>query len=1268
MLSELIDTAPGFRAAVNLQQAQNDVEKAAAFLPTAQTAEVLFDFARQLEPRARERARLITGSYGTGKSHLALVLTMCYRGRQEAVARVLDRLAEKYPGRADQLRERLATISQQAPYLVVLIEGDQDSFDAALIRGLRQALDHAGLADYMPATYFSAAAQRLRELLGNQDSAGRTEQAARQFGYDSALALAERLDSRAAELKDLENFNRLHEQVCFGAPFLADTHLKATETYQDAVRTLVQEGRFAGITVIWDEFGAFMEQLVKEPTSAGGQAVQRFAEACQDSGEHPLHLYLVTHRSLQSYVRRARSTQYLTATQAAEWEEDFKKISGRFNEFFIESQPDELYSLIDGVLIQRVSDGWAEFAQQRTEEFDMLAESAYQAELFEHMAYRELRATVVEGCYPLAPATAAMLPHISRIVAQNQRTLFTFLCGDHPGTVAHFLQQTPVPNSDEPLPLVTCDALWDYFQQAIEDDRVGQAVYRRYRAALANSSLKPDDTLGLRLLKVIALFDLVREGYPEGAPTLSAREETLALALDLRSESSREKLRKRLDQCTQRGPTRVAVRDREGVYRLITGTGTELSEAVEQMMAQRQPLLSVGGFLRGRWGTRASSAGQLMLGFKESIEALADVPDVVSRTVEVQVLMPEEIDNLNHWLRDIGGGEFKDGLLLLVLPTDDPHVGMISKLALQLADNPQVILARPPHALRGLRGLVARLDALEEVARQEATFWGPQGERRDEWEAEYQDAEHQLEELLKAVALSDNAAELALDCFWQGSPVHCKSWGELRTLADRAMSTAFALTPKTAEEIMKSTKKNDGLKAARRVVVDKLLDARALRALVDEKDQAQARLVRLLQTFDMLKTPKPQVGRPDPEKNPGAAAVWDYLQDFADELRDAPKEAQELVRSLRSAPYGLGERVLPLVVAAALRDRLRSGNIVAERRGRGDQWQAVPITGEVLDELLINKPDGARLRYVEVAEWQVAAVEALIETLVGAAAVPEERSRLFDEAKNQVAMWWGGLPHYGQQTQKLSEAAIWLRDEILRPLVHPSADAYEVLVERLSKKMGDVASWDRTRFAREFGKLIGELEAAVDGLPQLVAAELREGLKLECEPDPDAVVAALRDWYAQCPEQTRDYCHQSDAGKLQSWLRTDGADLPSLCETITGRPLRDWSDADVGHFVGRVQSAQRFIEEWTPPPPSPTEVAAPPQAPGLATVTVSASYKSKPVHLTRSFPLVEEGELSETAKVVLRLLTVNLAEDQALRDGERENVLLLLIRRLFGDG
>jgi hypothetical protein len=1265
-LSDFIETAVGFRAAVNVRQELDDFEKAAAFIPTKQAAEVLFDVGRQLEARAKERQRLITGTYGTGKSHLALVLAAIYRGHVERVETVFARLGQRHPGRVPQLRQDLAPITQERPFLVVVVEGDQDSFDAALVRELRQALERDGLAELMPSTFFSAAATRLRELEQDPDAGPRVKEAARALGLRSANELLE--DLYAGELKSLDLFEQLHQRVCFDAPFFPETQIKAAETYAEAAGRLIAADRYAGIVVIWDEFGAFMERVVRDPGNTG-LPIQQFAEACQNSGDKQLHLYLIAHRTLASYVQRMRDDLHLTPSMLRDWEQDFRKIEGRFHQFTQESDPEELFGLLDDVLIQQGKAGWDEFAQEHDNEFAALTDDAFKAELFPDLSSAKVRSLIIEGCHPLHPATATFLPRVSRIVAQNQRTLFTFLCGEHPGTVADFLRQTPVPGAGEPLRLVPADALWAYFEDALRGDQIGQQAYRRWRNALSVSAaeMSPDDDLPARLLRVLGLFELVRIGDPGRARELPATDAMLGFALDLRSEESRKALGAALKRLSQPGPNRVIVRNRDGVYQMVSGGTADLEERIAQTLEQRKATVNVAQFIRDRWAPAAKPDSKVRLGFMSAMEALRD-GETVSRTVDVVPVLPEEIENLSPWLSDIGGGAYRDGYLFMVLPTDDPHLGAISKQALNYADNLQVIVARPSQPVRGLREVVARIDALEALEAQEKELWGEKGERREEWEFEYESTSGQLSQLLESVGPQHHARQLNLVCIWRGEPRSVRAWADLTQLADEAMAAAFPKTPKIRDEIVKQGARLRGLAPACRAVTDKLLQADGAKLLIAEPDQAQARLVRLLEGLGILQRGRRAlIRRPDEEQDAGAAEAWDRIVDFRDTVREAPQPLESITNVLRSAPFGIGPGVLPLLIAAALRDDIRGGNLVLERPSRREEWETVQMDGTVLEEAVAS-PSKHRARYVDLSESQRRAIEGLLAAMAPEVAVPEPWSQLLDETKTQAAHWWRKLPQHCRQTQHLGRPSQLLRDEVIQPLCLPDTNAHEILVEKLRERVGDRPEWTREDFAAAFRQGLQEIQNACETLRERVAEEVATGLALEGEATPTGVTAGIRQWYASLPQATQDFCHPGDAGKLQRCLREEcGEVLPVLAKEVMGAPLDEWGDATVGHFVGRLQGAKASVETWQPPAPAPSPELDPlPE--GTARLVAATNVAGQTSHVRRDFTAIPTEQLGENAAMVLRLIMANLMDNPSLRDGERESIVLELVRRVFGNG
>ena len=65
---------------------------------------------------------------------------------------------------------------------------------------------------------------------------------------------------------------------------------------------------------------------------------------------------------------------------------------------------------------------------------------------------------VVYGCYPLHPVTSFILPRLSERIAQNERTLFTYLSSNQKHTLKEFLK-----TNTEDFPIVTPDYLYYYF-------------------------------------------------------------------------------------------------------------------------------------------------------------------------------------------------------------------------------------------------------------------------------------------------------------------------------------------------------------------------------------------------------------------------------------------------------------------------------------------------------------------------------------------------------------------------------------------------------------------------------------------------------------------------------------------------------------------------------------------------------------------------------------------------------------------------------------
>ncbi|NIN69698.1 MAG: hypothetical protein GTO63_34440, partial [Anaerolineae bacterium] len=78
-------------------------------------------------------------------------------------------------------------------------------------------------------------------------------------------------------------FCKIHEEVCAGASFYHHHSMMPSDVYQAVAKRVVEEKQYAGVVVIWDEFGRYMERVLDDPSAEESRDIGRFAEACNAS-------------------------------------------------------------------------------------------------------------------------------------------------------------------------------------------------------------------------------------------------------------------------------------------------------------------------------------------------------------------------------------------------------------------------------------------------------------------------------------------------------------------------------------------------------------------------------------------------------------------------------------------------------------------------------------------------------------------------------------------------------------------------------------------------------------------------------------------------------------------------------------------------------------------------------------------------------------------------------------------------------------------------
>ena len=79
-MSEMITVASGFQYSVNIGYDLNHEDKLHNFIPTKSSLSLLQEILLSTEDTSTERARVLIGAYGKGKSHIVLTLLSILMG------------------------------------------------------------------------------------------------------------------------------------------------------------------------------------------------------------------------------------------------------------------------------------------------------------------------------------------------------------------------------------------------------------------------------------------------------------------------------------------------------------------------------------------------------------------------------------------------------------------------------------------------------------------------------------------------------------------------------------------------------------------------------------------------------------------------------------------------------------------------------------------------------------------------------------------------------------------------------------------------------------------------------------------------------------------------------------------------------------------------------------------------------------------------------------------------------------------------------------
>lgn len=498
-LKDYIKVLSDFQFSINLEYDLYSDQKIKNYIPTSSAIDIIEDIMLSTSQKSVDRARIFVGAYGKGKSHLALVLLALLSRKDKALyGDVLSMICQTKPELCNYILEYQESPQKMLP---VVIQGSSVGIRQSLLLGLKKALQAAELVDIMPNTYYGAAINTINNWKENY--------------VDTYERFKTMISCTTDEFKaELANYNTKYYQefvsvypvLTSGSEFNPVSGIDIVELYND-VNDKIQQHGYTGIFVVYDEFSKFLSGNLKNTDSDEIEVLQYFAEACNRSGKKQLHILLISHQSILNYVDK------LPKAKINSW----KAVSQRYKSIELNTSAAQMYGLTSHV-IKKDEEWYKSYLADSVvaNAFEKVEQKWKDKRLFAELTSEQYH-NLVYGCYPLDPITSFVLPEISEKIAQNERTLFTFLSAEGQRyTLPMYLANTNIID----VPFLTPDYVYDYFEPLFKADSYDRLTHKYWK--IVSSALnKIDKSLELerRLVKALALIYIV-DRFELLAPTV----------------------------------------------------------------------------------------------------------------------------------------------------------------------------------------------------------------------------------------------------------------------------------------------------------------------------------------------------------------------------------------------------------------------------------------------------------------------------------------------------------------------------------------------------------------------------------------------------------------------------------------------------------------------------------------------------------------------------------------------------------------------------
>ena len=478
-----------YRPSTNIAFDVDNKELIEGFIPTTTSLDLL-EFLLQpvlYKDSSTVRSHLLTGSYGKGKSYTVLLaIDLLKNGiNPKNKSNLVEKIKNKRPHLAEKINR--IGLNNSTRLLPVVIKGGFSSLTIALSSALSESLERENISDIVLESNFTTALNYMNKWQKDYKHAFEMliDFIKDKKYTEKSLRLA--LENKNEEAIKL--FIELFPKITNGSEFNMISEFQVIDDYKKVSKNLNKHG-YSGLFIVYDEFSKFLESVHDSMSEGDIKLLQDLAELSNASTvSSQIHLTLISHKIPTSYFSDSKVIN--------EWE----AISGRFDVKDMFGFNEQEYEIIEGML--DINDSYVDKIIKK--EISNPAYKNFEAKIKELDIFSGNFKNIVKNYFPLHPLALYILPRLSEQIAQNERSIFSFIVSSAPNSLSSFILNSA--NEDR----LFVDNIYDYFQPLFRNAPKDSLMFKLYLMVDSVLNKESISDLAKKLVRSIAILIVLND-------------------------------------------------------------------------------------------------------------------------------------------------------------------------------------------------------------------------------------------------------------------------------------------------------------------------------------------------------------------------------------------------------------------------------------------------------------------------------------------------------------------------------------------------------------------------------------------------------------------------------------------------------------------------------------------------------------------------------------------------------------------------------------